>query len=154
MKLAGGVLGIALLMAAGDANAWCQETTCNDPDAGACPRNDNGCKTTGAGRAWQKLPIVFRFTTTHPATILREDARAAIRAAFYRWSDTLCGADQQRTSLRFSEGEELATDKPLVAGSHGTEPFGIYFRDGDWPYAGKADSTLAQTNVLPYPQSR
>ena len=147
MKLTGVVVGFAVLLAAGRANAWCQETTCNDPDASTCPRNDNGCKTTGAGRAWRTLPIVFRFTTMHPATILREDARAAIRAAFYRWSDTLCGANQERTSLRFSEGEELTTEKPLVANSHGVEPFGIYFRDNAWPYVGTADSTLAQTNV-------
>jgi hypothetical protein len=144
----------ALLMAAAvtatsaNARAFCQTTTCKeDSDGGCAPDPQTGCPTLGTPLKWTNLPLTFRFSG-RPANLIREDARAAIRAAFYRWSDTLCPPDGRRTALRFVEGEDLTEDKPLVAGARASEPYGIYFRDTGWPYVGKADSTLAQTNTF------
>src|SRR5262252_4327068 len=77
------------------ASAWCQLTTCKDTAEAKCPRDEFNCQTTGTPLRWRKLPIHFRFSRLAPALLLREEARASIRAAFYRWSDTLCGTDQQ-----------------------------------------------------------
>jgi MYXO-CTERM domain-containing protein len=137
-----------VLCAAEDASAFCQTTTCKSDTPDGCPVDDAGCPTTGVPLRWRSLPLTFRFSAQRPALLLRDEARAAIRAAFYRWSDTLCGPDQRRTALRFVEGEDIFEDKPLVAGSRGTQPYGIYFRDRGWPYVGKEDSTLAQTNNI------
>jgi hypothetical protein len=146
-QLAGALVGLAIAVTSVDASAWCATTTCK-VGTDKCETDAHGCARTGAPLHWSALPIVFRFSSQRPASILREEARAAIRSAFHRWSDALCGTEQRRTSLRFEEGEDVAEDKPLVAGGRASEPFGIYFRDRGWPYEGKEDSTLAQTNTL------
>jgi MYXO-CTERM domain-containing protein len=141
------VLG-ATLLSASSAHGFCRTTTCKSENGVPCPTDEAGCQTTGAPLRWRKLPITFRFSAARPGQLVREEARAAIRAAFYRWSDTLCGADQRRTALRFVEGEDILEVKPLIANSRASEPFGIYFRDTGWPYEGKEDQTLAQTNNI------
>jgi hypothetical protein len=128
-------------------SAFCRKTTCK-PTEDACTKNEGGCITNGAPIRFRQLPIEFRFSAERPGQLVREEARAAIRAAFHRWSDTLCGADQRRTSLRFVEGEDILEDKPLAPGVKGAAAFGIYFRDRGWPYEGKEDATLAQTNTM------
>lgn len=140
------ILG-AFLTTSIDAAAFCRKTTCKR-ETDQCEVDEHGCTKTGVPLVWRGLPIEYRFSAQRPGQLIREEARAAIRAAFHRWSDTLCGPDQRRTSLRFSEGEDILSDKPLEQGAHGAEPFGIYFRDRGWPYEGKQDSTLAQTNSL------
>jgi uncharacterized protein (TIGR03382 family) len=147
------LVGFASMLAcfaltARDASAFCQATTACSKDATSCDRDEKGCSKGGTPLRWPKLPLTYRFSAAREGQLVREDARAAIREAFNRWSDTLCGPKQERTSLRFVEGEDIAEDKPLVANSQGTEPFGIYFRDRGWPYEGKQDATLAQTNTL------
>jgi hypothetical protein len=77
---------------------------------------------------------------------VREEARAAVRAAFHRWSDTVC-PDGRRTSLRFVEGEDILVDKPLQPNVEAAEPYGIFFRDLGWPYD-DVDSTLAKANTV------
>jgi hypothetical protein len=145
-KLAWSLLAAATVFTATvDARAWCRTTTCKDGDPSCQKDPETQCPVDGNPLTWQHMPLTFRFYG-RPAQLLREEARAAIRSAFYTWSDTLCGADQRRTSLRFVEGEDLTEDKPLVVGARGSEPFGIYFRDTGWPYTDNADSTLAQTN--------
>ena len=129
------------------ATAFCRKTTCK-PEETDCATDARGCVTSGNPLVWKKLPLSFRFSSVRPGPLLREEARAAIRAAFYRWSDALCGPDQRRTSLRFVEGEEIPGEKPHTAGAQASEPYGIFFRERGWPYEGKADSTLAQTNTF------
>jgi hypothetical protein len=141
------VLG-AMLLDAGTAHAFCRATTCKTENGVPCPTDEAGCNTTGNPIRWRKLPLTFRFSAARPGQLIREEARAAIRAAFYRWSDTLCGPDQRRTALRFVEGEDLLDVKPLIPGARASEPYGIYFRDTGWPYEGKEDQTLAQTNTI------
>jgi hypothetical protein len=154
--LSGLLAAAAVLTATAEARAWCRTTTCKDGDPSCQKDPDTACPIDGSPLVWQHMPLTFRFYG-RPAQLLREEARAAIRSAFYTWSDTLCGADQQRTSLRFVEGEDLTQDKPLIVGARGPEPFGIYFRDTGWPYTDNADSTLAlghrdQHRVHGYPE--
>lgn len=91
------------------------------------------------------MPLVFRFQRQHSTLLVPEETVAAVRAAFYRWSDVVC-PDGARTGLRFVEGEELVADKPLDAKAPRPEPFGIYFRDRGWPHT-KGDDTSALTTV-------
>jgi hypothetical protein len=125
------------------ADAFCRKTTCDEKKSD-CAIDEKRCSTVGEPLRWKQMPLVYRFSARGSGLLVREEARAAIREAFHRWSDTVC-SDGRRTSLRFVEGEDLAEDKPLVAKSRGSEPFGIYFRDLGWPYDG-VDETLAQTN--------
>lgn len=133
----------AIVFVPGEAHAFCRTTTCS-PKKDDCRPDERGCSTVGVPLRWQKAPLVFRFSARGSSLLVREEARAAVRAAFHRWSDTTC-ADGRRTSLRFVEAEDLPDDKPLAPGSRGSEPFGIYFRDLGWPHA-TPDETLAQTN--------
>jgi MYXO-CTERM domain-containing protein len=139
------VVAVATVLAAEpSARGFCRTTTCR-PGPDACPTDDAGCVTTGTPLSWRATPLVFRFHQRGSALLIDEEARAAVRAAFYRWTDTVC--DGGRTSLRFVEGEEIALDKPLVDGPRG-EAFGIYFRDLGWPHPGSGeDSQLALTTL-------
>lgn len=125
------------------AGAFCRKTSCNEK-TDDCARDENGCPTAGVTIRWKELPLTYRFSARGSGLLVREEARAAVRAAFHRWSDAVC-SDGRRTSLRFVEGEDVAEDKPLVPKSRGKEPFAVYFRDLGWPYDG-VDETLAQTN--------
>ncbi len=143
MKHAAIAAFLATTLAASTASAWCAVTTCK-PEKENCNVDENGCSRVGARVRWPSLPIEYRFSAWQPGQLQREEARAAVRAAFNRWSDVLCG--ERRTSLRFVEREETGDDKPLEAGARGSAPFGIYFRNLGWPYLGREDATLAQTN--------
>ena len=138
----------ALVAASSEASAFCRATTCQgDVKKGECHPDEGMCPTDGSYVNWTHMPLTYRFAG-RPANLNREEARAAIREAFNRWSDALCGPDNRRTSLRFVEGEDLSEIKPLVPKAQASEPFGIFFRDTGWPYeGGSADSTLAQTNL-------
>lgn len=136
---------LASFLGASSARAFCRTTSCK-PEKEDCGRDVHGCARVGAPLGWRAMPIVYRFSASGSSLMLREEARAAVRAAFNRWSDTLCSG--KRTSLRLAEGEDILDDKPAVPGARASEAFGIYFRDLGWSYEGKADSTLAQTNLL------
>jgi hypothetical protein len=138
------LLASATILAAADAAAFCRTTTCKSEDGVPCNVDDRGCPVSGNPLRWRRMPLHFRFSARQPGQLIMEEARAAIRAAFYRWTDATC--EGRRTALRFLEDEEIFEDKPLEAGARASQPYGIYFRDTGWPYEGKADSTLAQTN--------
>lgn len=127
----------AVLLAAGEARAYCRTTTC-DPRKGDCPRDANGCVRAGAPLSFRTLPLTYRFDAAGSAKLDMDRAREAVRAAFATWSNVQCGG--ARTSLRFVEGPEIRG-----GGAPGRAPFGIYFRDDAWPYD-DADESLALTN--------
>ncbi|MBS2018264.1 MAG: matrixin family metalloprotease [Deltaproteobacteria bacterium] len=137
--------GLAMFLFSGsrNANAFCRSTTC----VGAtCSRDAAGCVTDGKPLVWGRGgPLTFRLHSKGTASLHVEEARAAIRAAFYRWSDVVC-SDGRRTSLRFVEGELTDVDKPLDRRAPRPPPFGVYFRDNGWPHADR-DSAYAVTNV-------
>jgi hypothetical protein len=137
------LFALALTLAPADAAAFCRSMTCQ-PAKQSCDTDARGCVTSGVPLRWNKDRIPFRFHKAGSSHVIRDEGRAAIRAALFRWSDAVC-SNGRRTSLRFEEGEDL--DAPKPTGARGAEPFGIYFRDLGWPYD-RADETLAKTNLF------
>lgn len=135
-------VAVALLIYSSTASAFCRTTTC-EPALENCARDDRGCVTTGIPLRWSKLPVVYRVSARGSTAFGRDEARAKIAAAFDVWTKAVC-PDGRKTSLSVVEGDPLAEDKPLGQ-KRGPEPFGIYFRDGAWPYP-SATTTLAITN--------
>jgi MYXO-CTERM domain-containing protein len=137
-------LSLAVSLVAPSAAAFCRSTTCV-PKKEKCPIDSDGCVESGHPIIWGKSTLAYRFHEAGSTQLIREEARAAIRAAFNRWSDTVC-PDGRRTSLRFVEGEDVTEDKPLEKNVQASEPFAIFFRDLGWPYD-DVDETLAKTNT-------
>jgi hypothetical protein len=123
---------------------FCRTTTCNKKKE-ACSVDERQCVVDGAPARWKRMPLVFRFKRGGLTTLVREEARAAVRAAFYRWSDVACPGGQ-RTSLRFVEGEEIGEDKALTPDARAAESFGVFFRDLGWPHK-DSDRTYALTTL-------
>ena len=138
-------LSVATMLAtAREAAAFCRTTTC-DPGSEDCRKNSRGCIRDGVPVVWQKLPITYRFYKKGSQKIGDNDAlRDAVKAAFDTWSSVECR--DGRTSVRFVEGADISSDKPLDA-KEASIPFGIYFRDTEWPH-NDADESLALTNQI------
>src|SRR5438046_2859977 len=118
-------LGAALLLGAAPAAAFCRSTTC----AGDCPRDDDGCKTTGRPLSWPGVCVGFSMQKDGTVNLPMEQVRPVIEAAFATWSDLDCGGGQ--ASIAFSELDEVSC--------HFTEynPGGpnanvIMFQDAQW----------------------
>jgi hypothetical protein len=141
-RLIATVLAVALSTFSSTASAFCRTTTC-EPDLETCARDDRGCVTTGVQLRWSKLPVIYRVSARGSTAFGRDEARTKIAAAFDVWTKAVC-SDGRKTSLSVVEGDAMAEDKPLGQ-KRGPEPFGIYFRDGAWPYP-SATTTLAITN--------
>lgn len=138
------VVSLLMLSRPTTAAAFCRLTTCdaNNP-ANTCRMNESGCVRDGVALKWKEMPIVYRFHRDLSSQLDASGARMAIRRAFDSWGNVECS--RGRTSLRFEEGPDIQTNKPLGA-LVAPEKFGIYFRDDEWPYA--TDEALARTNQL------
>lgn len=137
-----GATVIVILGAPSRAGAFCRTTTC-EANLEACDTDDRGCVTSGVPLRWSKLPIVYRVSARGSSAFDRDEARAKIAAAFDVWTQAVC-PDGRKTSLTVVESDPIPEDKPLGQ-KRGPEPFGIYFRDGSWPYP-SATTTLGITN--------
>jgi hypothetical protein len=128
-----------------DARAFCRSTTCDD-SRGSCAKDARGCVVEGAPVAWKSSTLTFHLHDRGTSTLVRGEARQAIRAAFHAWSDVLCPGNL-RTRLRFVEGEDISIDPYLARDS--SDPTrklnGVFFRDESWPYPRSDDTTLAST---------
>lgn len=137
-------LAIGMLTATRGAEAFCRTTTC-DVGSENCQKNERGCVKSGVLVVWEKLPITYRFYRKGSKKIGDNEAlRDAVRNAFDKWEQVECR--DGRTSVRFVEGADITTDKPLNKKEAAT-PFGIYFRDTEWPHT-DADESLALTNQI------
>lgn len=128
-----------------EAMAFCRSTTCDD-SRGSCKKDANGCVVEGAPVSWKSSTLVFHLHDRGTSTLVRGEARQAIRAAFHTWSDVLCPGNL-RTRLRFVEGEDISIDPYVERDS--SDPTrklnGVFFRDESWPYPRSDDTTLAST---------
>ena len=137
-------LSMAMLTAAREAAAFCRTTTC-DVNTEDCRKNARGCIRDGVPVVWAKLPITYRFYRKGSKKIGDNDAlRKAVKRAFETWEKVECQGG--RTSVRFVQGADVTTDKPLNK-KEGPTPFGIYFRDSEWPH-NDSDESLALTNQI------
>ncbi|APR84712.1 Hypothetical protein A7982_10061 [Minicystis rosea] len=133
------LFGTALILGAAEASAFCRSTTCT----GDCPRDDNGCKTTGHPLAWPGVCVGFSLQKDGTQNLPLADVRAAIEQAVATWSEIDCGngmatiafADVGDVSCHFAEYE-----------SGGPNANVILFQDDKWRYHGP-DDTLAKTTV-------
>jgi Matrixin len=123
------------------AAAYCRTTTC-DPSDPSCVYDNLGCPRTGAPLVWRTLPITYRFSASGSKRLDDTQARDAIRAAFDTWQSVSCEGGQ--TALRFEEGSDIETDKPLGV-VKAQAPFGIYYRDDQWTHD-NANESYALTN--------
>lgn len=122
------------------AMAFCRGTTCNEAKT-VCQKDAKGCSIEGTPVAWKSSTIEYRFHDKGTSVMLLEESRSAIRAAFSRWSDTVC-PQGGRTRLRFVEGKEITVDPPANEGDpNETRTLnGIFFRDDGWPHRGGSDA--------------
>lgn len=140
-------LAAFLAFAGKDASAFCRATSCNEAKT-ACAKNARGCTTEGTPVAWPTSTLEYRFHDRGTRTLIRTEARNAIRAAFSTWSDAECPGG--RTRLRFVEGEDIDIDPPAnLDEPNPTRGLnGIFFRDDGWPHGrglAALDTKLAST---------
>jgi hypothetical protein len=133
---------IAMLLGGREACAFCRSTACDDSTE-TCEKDDNGCPRTGPPLSWRSLPIMYRFHAPGSNKLDMDRAREAVRRAFQTWSNVTCHG--KRTSLAFSEGDDIPGRAPLAGDSPANVSFGIYFRDDVWPYD-NGEESLALTN--------
>lgn len=145
---AGPLAALAALVASflpASASAFCRATTCNEAKA-TCQKNAKGCVVEGNVVSWKSSTLEYHLHDRGTRTLIRGEARAAIRTAFNAWSDVLCPGNL-RTRLRFVEGEDISIDQSATADP--TDPTrklnGVFFRDDGWPYAKGLDTKLAST---------
>ncbi|MEJ7730130.1 MAG: matrixin family metalloprotease [Polyangiaceae bacterium] len=140
----------ALLVAAGalcatDAEAYCRSTTCT----GDCPRDESGCKTTGAKLAWPSMCVGYSLQADGTVNLPMVQVRKVIAACFVTWSDLDC--EGEPATLAFSELDDV--------GCHGTEynedsgnANVVLFQDTNWDYD-SIENNLAKTTVTFDPDS-
>jgi hypothetical protein len=130
----------AVAAAAPDARAYCRSTTCS----GDCPRDDDGCKTTGKPLAWSGLCVGFSLQEDASANLPMERARPAIVASMITWSEVECDGGGLST-IAFSRLDDAACRRPdYVEG--GPNANVILFQDNRWTYKG-AGNSIAKTTV-------
>lgn len=123
-----------------DASAYCRSTTC----AGDCPRDTEGCKTSGAKLFWPGMCVGFSMDRAASEHIPLETAREVIQKGFVAWSDLEC-PDGGAATIAFA----LQADVDCHVAEYiegGPNANVIVFQDYKWRYTGTAN-TLAKTTV-------
>lgn len=130
---------LASVLVATPSGAFCRSTTCT----GDCPRDDDGCKTTGKPVSWKGLCVGFSIQKDLTFDLDPAKVRAAIEDGFAAWSELDCGGGQ--ASIAFTELADAACKRSEYST---TEPNAnvILFQDTRWSYHG-ANDTLAKTTV-------
>ncbi len=128
--------------------AYCRSTTCLD-GASMCPRDDNGCKTTGKPLYWPSLCVGFSVQKDGTMDLPFSDVQSVIEKSFVTWSDLPCTGGT--SSLAFSRLADAACHEPEYA-PNGPNANVIMFQDNRWTYRPSTDptsvdDTLAKTTV-------
>jgi hypothetical protein len=137
-KLAAAVVSLVLL-SAGQASAYCRSTTCT----GDCPRDDDGCKTSGNKLFWKTSCIGFSVQKDGSSFIAMKYIEQVVQKSVVTWSDLEC-ADGVAT-LAFSELDQVSCHKTEY-NDGGTNANIILFQDTKWAYT-SPDNTLAKTTA-------
>jgi len=134
------VAGACLAFAAPrEALAFCRSTTCT----GDCPRDADGCKTSGTPLAWKGGCVSFSLQEDSSVHIPIKYFRQVATRSFVAWSELEC--DAGLSSLLFSEADDVACREAEYNPS-GTNTNVLLFQDTKWQYSG-VDNTLAKTTV-------
>jgi hypothetical protein len=133
------LLGAALLASAAPASAFCRSTSCT----GDCPRDDDGCKTTGAPLSWPGVCVGFSLQKDGTQNLDMEAVRRVLEDSFAAWSDRACQGGS--ASIAFAELDDVSCHATEY-NPHGPNANLILFQDNRWTYHGPND-TLAKTTV-------
>ncbi len=135
------LVSLGLLFSASDALAWCRSTACIGAD---CPRDENGCKTTGEKLAWPGVCVGFSLQKDGSANIPADVLRATVEDSFAAWADIDCGGGEV-ASIGIAELEDVSCHKAEYD-KGGPNANAILVQDTQWDYHGP-DDTLAKTTV-------
>jgi hypothetical protein len=108
-----------------------------------CPRDLDGCKTSGEPLWWANSCVGFSLQRDASVHIPIKYVRQVATRSFTAWSDLEC--ETGYATLAFSELEE-AECKRTEYNDGGKNSNIILFQDNKWDYKG-ADNTLAKTTV-------
>ena len=140
----------ALLVAAGalyatDAEAFCRSTTCT----GDCPRDEYGCKTTGAELAWPSMCVGYSLQADGTVNLPMVQVRKVIANCFVTWSDLDC--EGEPATLAFSELDDVGCHRTEYNEDSGNANV-VLFQDTNWDYD-SIENNLAKTTVTFDPDS-
>jgi hypothetical protein len=138
LTLALAALGI--LASASEARAFCRSTACT----GDCPRDENGCKTTGEPLSWKGVCVGFSLQKDGSVNIPPGELRAAVQDSFAAWADIDCGGGQL-ASIGIGELDDVSCHHAEYD-KGGPNANAILVQDTKWDYHGP-DDTLAKTTV-------
>jgi hypothetical protein len=141
----GAVLSSAAIVAASLASttladAYCRSTTCS----GDCPRDADGCKTTGLPLSWPSLCVGVSLQADGTEFIAFEDTKRIIEDSFVAWSDLPCDGGGT-ASIAFTPSDP-ATCHVAEYDPAGGNANVVMFHDTKWSYSGEANN-LAKTTV-------
>ncbi|NUP07662.1 MAG: matrixin family metalloprotease [Polyangiaceae bacterium] len=127
------------LVAPSTAHAYCRSTTCT----GDCPRDDEGCKTSGEKLFWPSSCVGVSLQKDSSEFIPFKYFEQTAQKAFVEWSDLSC--DTGTATMSFSQLDDVACHKAEY-NTDGTNANIILFQDTKWNYTG-VDNNLAKTTV-------
>lgn len=139
-RITSAALAAAALAATSAASAYCRSTTCS----GDCPRDADGCKTTGIPLAWPSLCVSVSLQADGTEFIAFEDTRRIIEDSFVAWSDLPCDGGGT-ASIAFTPADP-ATCHVAEYDPAGGNANVVMFHDTKWSYSGEANN-LAKTTV-------
>lgn len=128
----------------GEAGAFCRSTTCRTTADKPCPKDDDGCPSTGAKLFWPTSCVSYAVNKLGTESLDPNDSRSVIRKCFQAWSDVPC-PDGGTASMTFEEREPVSCKKSEY-NKTGPNLNVVLFQDSDWRYRG-IDGTLAKTSV-------
>ena len=131
-------VGVACL--AEPASAFCRSTTCK---GGECPRDDDGCKTSGSPLFWKSSCVGFSVQKDGTQLIALKYVRQTIEKSFLTWTDLAC--EGGTASISFSELADVSCHQ-IEYNASGANANVILFQDNKWDYSG-VDNTLGRTTV-------
>jgi len=136
--------GALVVLAPGEASAFCRSTTCRSTGDSDCGKDDDGCPTKGARLFWPSSCISYACNEVGTQFLDPVDTRAAIKKTFQAWTDVKC-PDGRTASMAFQEREPVSCKKSEYNKEKPNLNV-VLFQDDDWRYRG-IDGTLAKTSV-------
>jgi hypothetical protein len=138
--------GLAIVLAARPALAFCRATTC-DPSVPAqgCQKDAQACLITGQPLFWPSdcLQIGINQAGSPKHGISFDQLKASAESAFQSWTNADCAG--KKPSIRVEIVGPIACDQREYNSDAGNVNL-VVFRDDGWPYPGAIDA-LGRTSV-------
>jgi len=142
--------GLAVLLGASSAGAWCRTTTCDvDDSKGVCTRDADNCATSGKPLFWPGECAWFGVQKdgSPKRHITYETLHSAVTNAFGKWSKANCNPGNPSFSMTDTDllyGPVECTNHEFHTDACNASAW--MFRDTDWPYVGST-TTIALTTL-------